>query len=75
MEEAEQRLLMVVPLSLVLIFVLLYLAFRSLLDALVVLRQRAGHVAGRRLGAAADRDRTSTSRRRSASSRSSAWRS
>src|SRR5262249_60180592 len=37
MEEAESRLLKVVTLSLVLIFVLLYLAFLSLLDALVVM--------------------------------------
>ena len=38
MEEAERRLVVVVALSLVLIFVLLYLAFHSLLDALVVCR-------------------------------------
>src|SRR4029077_11089515 len=37
MEEAEHRLLMVLSVSIVLIFVLLYLAFHSLLDALVVL--------------------------------------
>src|SRR5262249_19159012 len=37
MEEAEGRLLWVIPLSLALIFLLLYLAFHSLLDALVVL--------------------------------------
>lgn len=36
MEEAEHRLLIVVSFSLVLILILLYLAFRSLLDALVV---------------------------------------
>src|SRR5205814_4144916 len=36
MEEAEQRLLIVVSVSLVLIFFLLYLAFHSMLDALVV---------------------------------------
>jgi cobalt-zinc-cadmium resistance protein CzcA len=37
MQVAEGRLMLVVPLSLVAIFILLYLAFRSLLDALVVL--------------------------------------
>jgi cobalt-zinc-cadmium resistance protein CzcA len=37
MEAAEARLLWIIPLSLASIFVLLYLAFRSLLDALVVL--------------------------------------
>jgi cobalt-zinc-cadmium resistance protein CzcA len=37
MEMAEQRLLFIIPLSLGLIFILLYMAFRSLLDALVVL--------------------------------------
>jgi cobalt-zinc-cadmium resistance protein CzcA len=37
MQEAEHRLMFIIPLALVLIFVLLYLAFRSLLDALVVL--------------------------------------
>ena len=34
MEEAERRLMIIVPLSLALIFMLLYLAFRSLLDAM-----------------------------------------
>jgi cobalt-zinc-cadmium resistance protein CzcA len=37
MEEAEGKLLIIIPLSLGLIFLLLYLAFRSLIDALVVL--------------------------------------
>jgi cobalt-zinc-cadmium resistance protein CzcA len=37
MEEANERLLVIIPFSLTLIFILLYLAFRSLLDALVVL--------------------------------------
>jgi cobalt-zinc-cadmium resistance protein CzcA len=37
MEEAEGRLMIIIPLSLSLIFLLLYLAFRSLIDALVVL--------------------------------------
>jgi cobalt-zinc-cadmium resistance protein CzcA len=37
MEAAEGRLLLIVPLSLGLVFILLYLAFHSLLDALVVL--------------------------------------
>ena len=37
MQEAEARLMFIIPLSLGLIFILLYLAFRSLLDALVVL--------------------------------------
>jgi cobalt-zinc-cadmium resistance protein CzcA len=37
MEEGERRLMVIVPLSVVLVFVLLYLAFRSLLDAFVVL--------------------------------------
>jgi cobalt-zinc-cadmium resistance protein CzcA len=36
MEKAQQRLLVVIPLSLGLIFILLYLAFHSLLDAVVV---------------------------------------
>jgi cobalt-zinc-cadmium resistance protein CzcA len=37
MEEAEARLMVIVPASLLLIFLLLYLAFRSLLDACLVL--------------------------------------
>ena len=37
MQEAETRLMFIIPLSVVLIFILLYLAFRSLIDALVVL--------------------------------------
>ncbi|OYV84457.1 MAG: hypothetical protein B7Z73_15380 [Planctomycetia bacterium 21-64-5] len=37
MEEGERRLMVIIPVSLVLIFMLLYLAFRSLLDAVVVL--------------------------------------
>jgi cobalt-zinc-cadmium resistance protein CzcA len=37
MEVAEARLLWIIPLSLAMIFILLYLAFRSFLDALVVL--------------------------------------
>jgi cobalt-zinc-cadmium resistance protein CzcA len=37
MEQAEARLLWIIPLSLGLIFILLYMAFHSLLDALVVL--------------------------------------
>jgi cobalt-zinc-cadmium resistance protein CzcA len=37
MEEAESRLLWIIPLSLGLIFILLYTAFRSFLDALAVL--------------------------------------
>ena len=37
MSDAESRLLLIVPASLVGIFILLYLAFRSLLDAVVVL--------------------------------------
>jgi cobalt-zinc-cadmium resistance protein CzcA len=37
MQDAEGRLLIIIPASLSLIFVLLYLAFRSLLDALAVL--------------------------------------
>jgi cobalt-zinc-cadmium resistance protein CzcA len=37
MEEAEGRLLFIIPLSLGLIFVLLYLAFRSLLDVFAIL--------------------------------------
>jgi cobalt-zinc-cadmium resistance protein CzcA len=37
MEEAEGRLMIIIPLSLSLIFMLLYFAFRSLIDALVVL--------------------------------------
>jgi cobalt-zinc-cadmium resistance protein CzcA len=37
MQEAEARLMYVIPLSLALIFVMLYLAFRSLLDTVVVL--------------------------------------
>ncbi len=36
MEEAEQRLLLMVPLSLALIFMLLYAAFRNVLDAVMV---------------------------------------
>src|SRR5260370_11007521 len=37
MQDAERRLTDIIPVSLVAIFVLLYLAFRNLLDALVVL--------------------------------------
>jgi cobalt-zinc-cadmium resistance protein CzcA len=37
MQDAEARLLVIVPISLALIFILLYMAFRSLLDAVVVL--------------------------------------
>ena len=37
MEAAEARLMLIVPLSLALIFILLYIAFHSLLDSLVVL--------------------------------------
>jgi cobalt-zinc-cadmium resistance protein CzcA len=37
MEEANERLLLTIPVSLALVFMLLYLAFGSLLDALVVL--------------------------------------
>jgi len=37
MQEGEQRLRIIIPLSLALIFVLLYLAFHSFLDAVVVL--------------------------------------
>src|SRR4029077_16862416 len=37
MQEGERRLKFIIPLSLVLVFVLLYLAFRSLLDAVAVL--------------------------------------
>jgi cobalt-zinc-cadmium resistance protein CzcA len=37
MQDAETRLLFIIPLALLLIFVLLYLAFHSLLDAVVVL--------------------------------------
>jgi cobalt-zinc-cadmium resistance protein CzcA len=36
MEEAQNRLLWIIPVSLVLIFILLYAAFRSFLDAIVV---------------------------------------
>ncbi len=37
MQEGELRLLVIIPLSLALIFILLYLAFHSLIDAIVVL--------------------------------------
>ena len=37
MEQAEGRLMFIIPLSLGLILILLYMAFRSLLDALAVL--------------------------------------
>ena len=37
MEDAENRLMFIVPISLTLIFILLYAAFRSLLDAMVVI--------------------------------------
>jgi cobalt-zinc-cadmium resistance protein CzcA len=37
MEDAERRLMVIIPLSLTLIFILLYMAFRSLLDTVVVL--------------------------------------
>ncbi len=37
MEQGERRLMFIIPLALALVFILLYLAFHSLLDALVVL--------------------------------------
>ena len=37
MQEAQKRLMFIIPLSLALIFILLYMAFRSLVDALVIL--------------------------------------
>jgi cobalt-zinc-cadmium resistance protein CzcA len=37
MEEAERRLMVVIPLALILVVILLYLAFRSLIDVLLVL--------------------------------------
>ena len=37
MEDAEGRLMIIIPLSLALIFILLYMAFRSFLDSIVVL--------------------------------------
>ena len=37
MQEGERRLMVIIPLSLALIFILLYLAFHSLIDAVVVL--------------------------------------
>jgi cobalt-zinc-cadmium resistance protein CzcA len=37
MADAERRLLFIIPVSLLLVFVLLYIAFRSLLDAVVIL--------------------------------------
>jgi cobalt-zinc-cadmium resistance protein CzcA len=37
MEDAEGRLMWIIPVSLILIFILLYMAFRSLLDSVVVL--------------------------------------
>jgi heavy metal efflux system protein len=37
MEEGERRLMLIIPIALALVFLLLYLAFHSLLDALVVL--------------------------------------
>ena len=42
MQEAEARLMRIIPLSLGLIMVMLYLAFRSLLDAVVVLSNVVG---------------------------------
>ena len=36
MEEAEHRLLIIVPVSLAMIFILLYMAFRNVLDAIMV---------------------------------------
>jgi cobalt-zinc-cadmium resistance protein CzcA len=46
MEAAEARLMVIVPLSLTLIFILLYTAFRSLLDAVVVLSNVLALVVG-----------------------------
>jgi cobalt-zinc-cadmium resistance protein CzcA len=37
MEEAERRLMLIIPLSLALVFILLYVAFRSFVDAFLVL--------------------------------------
>ena len=55
MEEGERRLMIIVPLSLVLVFVLLYLAFHSMLDAAGRVGQCAGSVAGRHLGVVSHR--------------------
>ena len=67
-----RRLMWMVPLSIVLIMVLLYTAFNSLKDALLVMANVVAGDDGGRLGAAADAARRSASRRRSGSSRSSA---
>ena len=72
MEQANARLLWIVPLSIGLIMVLLYTAFNSLKDALLVMANVVAGDDGGRLGAEADRDAVLASRRPSASSRSSA---
>ena len=55
MQDAQTRLVWIIPLSLGLIFILLYSALRSWLDADDRARQRTGRVHGRRLGLVPDR--------------------
>ena len=56
MQQANERLMMIVPISIALILVLLYVAFNSIKDALLVMAERGGGHHGRRLGAQADGD-------------------
>ncbi len=74
MQDAEGRLLIIVPASLVLIFLLLYFAFRSLLDVIVILSNVLFSAIGG-IWALYLTAPTSASRPRSASCRCSAWRS
>ena len=55
MEAAEHRLLLVVPISLAMIFMLLYIAFRNFLDAIMVSTNVRRSLLGRSLGAVAHR--------------------
>ena len=55
MQDAETRLMWIIPLSLGLIFILLYSALRSWLDAVVVLSNVLAMADGRRLGLVPDR--------------------
>ena len=75
MQEGETRLMFIIPLSLLLITVLLYLAFHSIIDALVVLSNVLALSLGGIWALLLTGTRTSASRRPSVSRRSSAWRS
>ena len=72
MQEAEHRLMFIVPVSLAMILILLYIAFRNVLDAIIVFSNVLDSVDRRHLGAVADRNELQHLGGRRASSRSSA---